>query len=145
MLQSADLTTIDRSFPVLEEGTCRVKLSKFDTKENRDKTGHLLIIDLVLQEPRKTDEGKLMNPGFKFQDMVSLVKTEKYNPLEKLADIQLAVYGEQRKGFSFGDYAGRDVVVRLSIEDDPTYGKRNRVRYIRRKDVVGQAAAVPTL
>lgn len=132
ILDNVDLAKVDRSFPILKEGAYVVEIAKFETKENKSKNGHNLYVTLKLTAPALTVDGKTMNAGFPINDLISLVRTEKYNPLEKLADIQLAALGKQQSGFRFGDYIGRKVTIRLKIEEDEEYGTKNRVaRYVK--------------
>lgn len=137
-LDNVDLTKIDRSFPCIVDGKYNFRIVKFATKENSKKTGHNLQVTLELQQDARTDDGKTLHKGFKMTDSFSLVKTERYNPLERLADIQLAAFGEQRKGFKFSDYIGLVITCATTIQDDPEFGKKNRFRYV--KKAAGQTA-----
>ena len=131
-LETVDLSTVDRSFPVIKDGSTVVFVfDKFEPKPNKAKTGHNLIITLKLESEAQSTDGKTLKAGFKVTDTLSLVQTDRYNPLEKLADIQLAALGKQQPGFKFSDYLGRKVTCRVTVDDDKEYGMRNRFRYIK--------------
>lgn len=139
-LDTIDLTKVDRSYPLLEEGTYSLRLAKFEAKPNSRKTGHNLQVtletttdvSLVTIGSDGTKNVKKTKPGWKVNDSFSLVQTDKYNPMERLADIQLACFGEQRKGFKSSEMVGLIITARVTIKDDPEFGRKNLFRYVKK-------------
>ena len=108
-----------------------LKISKFEVKENKKKTGSNLNIELKLTSPTETEDGKKLNVGYPVYDVVSLVKQDNYNPLERLAQLQEAAFGEKRKGFKTEELLGLDVMVRIKKESSEEFGDQNRIgRYL---------------
>lgn len=145
-LDSVDLTKVDRSQPVFKPTSVSVTITKMEvlpTKptEKNPTGGHRLSIHLALNEKAETVDGKWVEPNPAkpvIFDSVSLKQTEKFNPLERLADIQLATYGAQRQGFKPADYVGQTAVVKLKSEDSDDYGLQTRVvRWVPKKQVTG--------
>ena len=141
------MSTVDRSRQIIKAGPYEVRLTQIEVKETKptDKNpngGHRLAITTELCTKAETDDGKFVNPGFCIFDSVSLVSTDNYNPLERLADIQLATLGQQVKGFKPADYIGKTAIVRVKIEDSDDYGKQNRIaRWMVKKRPGAPAAA----
>lgn len=139
-LDNVDLTGIDRSRPIIKAGTYPVRITTIEVKETKPTAknpagGHRLAISLACETKVETDENVLLNPGFVLYDSISLSPTEKYNPLERLADIQLATAGVQTKGFKPADYIGQVALIKVKIEESDEYGKQNRVaRWVPKKD-----------
>jgi hypothetical protein len=144
-LDNIDLTSVDRSFPVIKEGTYAFELTKFETKKNKAKTGTNLIVHTKTLQEVETEDGRKLNAGFPIQTNVSLVPTDKYNPATTLADIQLCLLGEQRKGFKLSDYVGRKGVFKLKVEESTEYGRQHRVARWVKLAPVGGAGGLGTL
>lgn len=147
-LAEVDLTTIDRSRTILKEGQYPMTITSMEPKkvepnQKNPKGGHKLLIGLSLMTPTKDEEGKDIDIGkWVYFTQVSLTPTEKYNPLERLADIQLACFGAQRKGFNIPDYIGQQVVLKVKVEDSVEYGRQNRERWVPKKVAGAGTAAV---
>lgn len=152
-LANVDLTTIDRSRTILKDGQYPMRVvsmepKKVEPSQKNPKGGHRLQIGLSLMSPTKDEDGKDIDlEKFVYYTNVSLTPTEKYNPLERLADIQLACFGAQRKGFNIPDYLGQSVVLKVKVEDSVEYGKQNRERWVPKKGngPVGTASAAPAV
>lgn len=147
-LDNVDLTTIDRSRPVLKDGSYAVLIESIEVKntkptEKNPKAGHRLAIGLKMAQATKDEDGKDLDiEKFMLFDSVSLNPTKDYNPLERLADIQLACFGAQRKGFKPEDYIGQTALIKVKIEDSTEFGRQNRVsRWVPKKagSAVGSA------
>jgi hypothetical protein len=145
-LESVDLSQIDRSRKVFS-GTVTAQVKKMEvvaTKptEKNPRGGNRLSVTLGLEQRveglNENDEKVILEPGHVFFDSISLTPTDKYNPLERLADISLAATGVQATGFRMADYVGAVVTVKCKIEDSDEYGKQTRVsRWIPKKSVGG--------
>jgi hypothetical protein len=138
-LGDVDLSTIDRSRQIIKPGPYEVTVEAMETKETKPTEknpngGHRLSITVKLNTKAETVENKIVNPGFTLFDSVSLVSTENYNPLERLADIQLATLGTQTKGFVPANFIGKTAIVRVKVEDSDDFGQQNRIaRWIPKK------------
>lgn len=149
-LDNVDLTTLDRSRKVVKGGTYDVTIQKIEVKDTNPtaknpKKGKRIAITLALNTKAELNEGGgVVDPGFLIFDSISMTPTDKYNPLERLADIQLATYGAQKVGFKVPDYIGRRAMVKIKIEDSEDYGEQNRVtRWLPLKDpTANQQSAV---
>ena len=145
VLLNTDLTSVDRSTPLIKPGVYDVVIKTMEVKDGKKPDAKNLNISLALAQGAETQDGKTVNPGFMLFDLVSLTKTEKYNPAERLADIQLAAFGEQRPGFRIMDYIGKTVQVSVKIEDadeEAGYPAKNRVSRYRVKKAAGGLSAL---
>jgi len=143
-LNDIDLTTVDRSRPLIKNGTVATfVIEKMEVRDAKKEGNHNLNIELRMvtpEVPAEGDDGKTINAGYKVFDLVSLAKTDKYNPAEKLADIQLAVFGEQRKGFKIEEYLNQEVTLTIKVEQSGDYPAQNRVSRWRKKQATGGLA-----
>lgn len=131
-LDNLDLTSVRTDRPVVKEGTYAFDIKGFEAKMNSKNTGHNLNIALAGISEMPTNDGKSVSPGFVLFDLVSLVKTDKYNPAEKLAKIQEAVYGAKQNGFKTAEMVGQRVMLKVTIEDSEEFGQQNRVKWIKK-------------
>ena len=153
-LDNVDLTQIDRSKKVFA-GTVTATIKKMEVVETKPTVknpagGHRLSIHLALEHKveglNENDEKVMLEPGAMFFDSVSLQPTDKYNPLERLADIQLATLGQQVKGFNPNDYTGKSVILKCKIEDSDDFGKNTRVsRWVPKKAVGSHSPSAASL
>lgn len=132
---NADLSGVDTAFPVLAPAIITCVIAEMSRGETKEKKTPVLNIKLTTLHETKTESGEVKSAGFPLRDMVSLNTTEKYNPLQRLAQIREAVFGD--KAGAFGDpslYVGKEVTVRIKVDSDPEYGKQNRVAaYVRKQ------------
>lgn len=140
-LDTLDLTNTDTGFPIIPAGLYSVTVAEMKTEANKKGTGQNLKIKLTLDEPTTDLKGQLTNPGFPLFDLVSLVVSKddngqiKYDPKKRLAEFKEAVLGD-KAGASFNpleQYLGRQVTVRIKVEDSDEFGKQNRIqRYVKK-------------
>ena len=133
-LDTLDLSSIETGVPILPARIYSLQVDKVEVVENKKKTGHNLTIELSTVNTEEAEGGKVLNPGFKVFDLISLVKTDKYNPIEKLAAFKESATGSKSGNFNPPEqYIGAIVQVRLAIEDDKEYGRKNRInRYLKK-------------
>lgn len=125
---NADLTSVDTSFPVLEAGVISCVIAEMKEGETKENKKPVLNIKLTTAQPWKTTRGDEKPAGFPLNDMVSLSKTDKYDPRQRLAQIKEAVFGDKAGAFGQpAEYIGKPVTVRIKVENDEEYGPRNRV------------------
>ena len=139
-LSSVDLTTVQTALPILKKGTYEVVVAELSITENKAKTGNLLNIKFTLVNPAQDENGKEVHPGFPLFDRISLVRTfkedgvtVKYDPLQNLKRFREAVTGDKGGVFMpLEQYNGKKLGVRVDVEDDATFGRKNSVdKYIR--------------
>lgn len=142
-LDNLDLTSIDLNRALVKDGELvELQISKFEVKPNKakqanpqdPKAGDVLNITFTLSSPTVSTKGEVIYPPFEVYDVVSLVSTDKYNPLERLASIMLAATGAQGK-FVRADLLGQKLIARMKVEDEQNgFPAKNRIsRYIKKK------------
>ena len=139
-LDTLDLSNTKTGFPLVPAGLYTLVVSEITFAENSKKTGQNMKIKLALKEPTNDLEGNLVNAGFPLFDQVSLVQTKddagniKYDPRKRLAEFMEATLGHHNGNFNpTAQYIGMEVQARVKVEDDPEYGKSNRIaRYIKK-------------
>ena len=140
-LDALDLSTVQTALPVLPAGVYEVIVSELKFDENKAKTGKLLNIKLTLVNPCKSlpdDKGatREVNQGFPLFDRISAVRTfkddgieVKYDPLPRFAAFKEGVLGDKTGAFMpLEQYAGKKVGVRIAVEDDAEFGRKNVVK-----------------
>lgn len=134
-LFNADLGGVETAFPLLEAGSVPCIIAAMTQGETKEKKSPVLNIKLTTAVPWKTTKGETKNAGFPLLDMVSLTTTHaedgsvKYSPLQRLAQIKEAVFGDKSGPFgSPAMYVGKPVTVRIKIETNAEFGDRNRVQ-----------------
>lgn len=144
-LESLDMTTVQTALPVLKAGTYEVVVAELKFDENKAQTGKLLNIKLTLTTPAKAETGldgieRDVSPGFPIFDRISAVRTfkedgttVKYDPIPRFAAFKEGVTGSKTGAFMpIEQYIGKKVGVRLAVEDDEQFGRKNVVkRYIK--------------
>jgi hypothetical protein len=125
-LESTDLSTVERDFPVLCGGDYVAKIDKYEVKPNSKGTGHNLVWTFILQQKAKATNGRELNIGFPLTHWTSLVSTDHYNPLETLAAIQEAALGA-RGPFRPQELLGRSLIIRIKIKKDENDEDRARI------------------
>lgn len=134
-LAMTDLSSVETGYPVLPAGLYEVTVAEIKTEANKAQTGHNLKMKLTLVNGATDREGKPVNPGFPLFDLISLVKTEKYDPLPALARFREAATGTKSGAFMpLEQYMGATLIAQVKIESSTEYGDRNRiVRYTQKK------------
>ena len=140
-LNSLDLGTVQTALPILLAGVYEVLVAKLQFDENKAKTGKLLNIELTMINPTKDETGtREVNPGFPLFDRISAVRTYKedgttvkYDPMPRFAQFREAVLGDKAGAFMpVEQYIGKKVAVRIKVEDDSEFGRKNVVaRYVK--------------
>tara|TARA_R110000868_G_scaffold136214_6_gene349077 strand:- start:492 stop:1040 length:549 start_codon:yes stop_codon:yes gene_type:complete len=139
-LDTLDLTSTDTGFPVIPAGMYTATVRKVAYEPNKKGTGQNLKMELALTEPVADLTGRQLNPGWIIRDLVSLVVSRKedgsvkYDPRQRLAEFQEGVLGKKLTSFNpLEQYLEQQVTIRVKVEDDPEFGKSNRVqRYIKK-------------
>ena len=130
-LQSADLTQVSAVMPLIDDGVHEGEIIEIDTRENSKKTGHLLEMKIALTNPTPaTKEGIPceVNPGYPIFHSISLVRTEKYEPLEKIAELMQAALGtKEGSALPFEQFIGKTVTFRTKVELSDEWGDRARI------------------
>ncbi len=130
-----DFSNTETGFPLLVEGLYKLRVVEMSTKPQKSpKTGHNLHIKFALVEPGQDTKGNVINPGFPVLDLISLVKTERYDPKPQLARFMEAAKGDKSGAFNpLEQWIGAEVTVRLAIEKSEEYGDKNRIKlYIKK-------------
>lgn len=125
-LDAIDFKDVSTDYPVLAEGVYRVFVRSLQLKRNKKDTGNVLHVALSLTSPGKDRNDKDLLEGFTFTETVSTEQTEKYNPLPLLAKIMLCFTGSKGR-MPWKDMVDMKGDVRVKIEENETYGARNRV------------------
>lgn len=139
-LDTLDLTKVDTGFPIVPAGLYQATVAEIRAEPNNKGTGQNLKIKLTLNEPTNDLSGNPTNPGFPIFDLISLVESRddsgniKYDPRKRLAAFKEGVTGNKEGSFNpLEQYLGMTCTIRVKVEDDPEYGKSNRVnRYVKK-------------
>ena len=139
-LSTVDLNTVQTALPIVQKGVYEAIVAELKFDENKAKTGQLLNIKLTLTTTAKAEDGKELNAGFPIFDRISAVRTfkddgvtVKYDPLPRFAAFREGVTGSKAGAFMpIEQYIGRKVGIRLDVEDDAEFGRKNVVkRYVK--------------
>lgn len=129
-----DLTSVESSFPILPAGAYEVTIREMKTEPNKAGTGSNLKMKYSLNNPAVSREGKSVNAGYPVFDLISITKTEKYDPMPRLAQFKEAATGNKIGGFApIEQYIGCTMTVQLGVEESEQYGSKNTVkRYVKK-------------
>lgn len=130
MLSNLDLTKVERDFPLINDGDYRFAIKEITPEENKAQTGHNLVIKFVScgeLPARKGDSNINLAAGFPMTSWLSLVKTEKYDPLQNLADLQLAALGINKPGFDVNELIGKELILKIKTDKMADGAPRNTV------------------
>lgn len=128
VLGSVDLSTIDTSMPVLAPGQYEFEIAEMERAQSKTKEGTYLKIKLKLvTENVQTITDEHVNPGFPLLHMISLVRTDNYDPLKSIA-VFLDALGLRDQPFdqTFESYVGRTLVAKTKVDqerEDPNTGQ----------------------
>ena len=133
-LDSIDLSSVETAMPILPAGLYQARVATMTADQNKAGTGHILNIKLQLTQPQQDGKGNPTNPNFPLFDRISLVATEKYDPKPALARFMEGTLGHKNGKFMpLEQYIGQEVTVKVAIEDDAQYGRKNVVKgYIKK-------------
>lgn len=133
-LDSMDLTNVETGVPLIPEGLYEVSVLEAKTEPNKKKTGHNLSLKFGLTQPTTSLDGKAINPNFPLFTIISLVKTEKYDPRQNLAAFMECFKGTKAGNFlPVEQFIGMTGNVRVKIDDSPEFGKKNVIaRYVKK-------------
>jgi hypothetical protein len=137
-LDTFDLTNVDTNRPLLPEGLQRMRLVGFATKAQKAKgdepsLGKNLVVTLETVNQVTATNGRVLAPGFKHNETISLVQTDKYDPSQRLAQLQECFLGKKQPWCS-KDFYGREGDVHFTISRSLEFGDQNRANF-RRKQV----------
>jgi len=129
-----DLSSVESSFPILPGGMYEVTIAEMKTEANKAGTGSNLKMKYTLVNPATARDGKTVNAGFPLFDLISITKTEKYDPTQRLAQFKEAATGNKSGSFApIEQYIGMTMAIQLSVEESAEFGTSNRVkRYIKK-------------
>lgn len=127
-LNAVELTNVSTDFPTLKEGVYRVKIADIELVPNKAKTGKNLRLKLALESPGEFVDGHAAHPGFAFTETISVTETERYDFKPTLAKVALCFFGTKDSSIKWNEIRGRSGDVRLKIEEDEQFGRRNRVQ-----------------
>lgn len=129
-LDQLDLTSVDTSRPLFKpETTLKMRLDRMEVKPSKTagkEHQKNLYVTLKLEEAAQSEDGKTVHPGFTQTEVFGLTPSENFDPRENIARLQLCFSGVKGP-FKGSELVGKVGLVRMKIEDDPKYGKRNRV------------------
>ena len=133
-LQSLDLTNVETGMPVLREGLVGIEVLEAKIEPNKKGTGSNLNLKFGLTDPWEALDGKAINPGFPLFHTISLVQTEKYNPLQNLAAFKECVTGTKSGNFlPVEQYLNCTGSVRIKNETSEQYGTQTRIaRFVKK-------------
>lgn len=128
-LDSSDFSNVSTGVPLIKAGVHEVSVLEIKPEPNKAGTGHNLKIKLGLTNPTdKVDGTGQVNVGYPIYTNISLVATEKYKPKENLARFMECFLGVKNVPFNpLEQYIGQTGSVRIKIEEDEQYGKKNAV------------------
>lgn len=139
-LMNVDLTSVETSLPILVPGTYAFTVREAKIEENSKKTGNNMNFKFTLDnEAPGTLDGKsedssgnpvMCKPGMSLYYTISLVKTDKYDPLQKLAQFLEAVYGNRTTPIMpVESHVGQSLIVKTVVDGtvDGPFGVKHSV------------------
>lgn len=133
-----DLKKVDTTPPRLPAGLIPVQVSKSEIKQNKREDGYNWVVTFSTTEPLQDSKGeRTINPGYPLTAYLPLQPSD--NPkapdfregLAKLIDAAFGTSMEDRPTFNeelVGAIVGQELKLRISLEDDPTYGLSNNIK-----------------
>jgi hypothetical protein len=137
-----DLNGVDTASPVLEANSYVAEIAEVKVVENKAKTGNNLVVVFKTCSTATSVQGRAegksddVKPGWTLRQFMPLQQSE--NPdapdyRKQLAALQDAVEGttkDSRSQFNPYTYVGRQVLLRVTVKDDETYGLTNEIRKV---------------
>lgn len=133
LLDNLNLENVDTEYPVLKPGLYRMRIESIEAQLNKAETAHNLVVKLVLsQDNCQSDANEPISPGYKLTYYIGLKENPEkgYDPRKNLAQLQEAATGTKGQ-WNPAELIGREVFAKLVIEDNDTYGKSNKVSYLK--------------
>jgi len=123
-----DLLNVDTSAPLIKEGVYTAKFKELTVAANKKGTGDNLNIQLTLEDKAESVDGKTINPGFVLFDLISLAKTEKYEPAKRLKELQESA-NVVKSVFDTDDLLGKTCKIKVSVEKGTgEFSDKNRIK-----------------
>lgn len=116
-LMDLDLTSVQTVFPLIDPGLKTVRVAEISITPNRSGTGDNLKMKLVTTEAYRGSRGSEpveLQPGYAIMFTTSLVKTEKFNPLERLASIMDCFLGRRGSFMPIEQFLGAEGVIKVA-------------------------------
>lgn len=125
------LLEADTSKPLLSEGVYKVSVTNVRIEPNKAGTGNNLNIQLRLEQEGNSIRGDKVYPGFVLFDIISLTRTEKYDPAKRVALFQECFLGGREQPFNAEHMLGKTGMAKVSIQSSEGYPDKNSVRYLK--------------
>ena len=133
-LETADFTNVETGMPTIPKGLYEVEVLTATIDRNKKQTGSNANFKFGLTQPTTAEDGKAVNPGFPVFHVISLVKTDKYDPLQNIARFMECFTGTKSGKFlPVENFIGMKGNVRIDIDDNPEFGKRNIIKQLVKK------------
>jgi hypothetical protein len=136
---SEDLTDVDTSFPLIQEGPCDLEIKKVERKATKDGRGELLIITLALCAERETVKGDVVQKGFPITTRIPITPTAGYT--EDMIKRKVALFVQAAGGtrlFPLTQWTGLVLPCRITIRKERTdkttgefYEASNDVKFVK--------------
>lgn len=141
-----DLTQVRTAAPILKPAVIACILSKVLVEPNKKATGSNMNIELTTVNSVETIDGKVLSPGFKLFDTISLVRTFKedgttvsYDPVPRLVEMIEAITGTKDGSATprqmveqITGSVGQQIAARTKVEKSEEFGDKTRVaRYVK--------------
>lgn len=127
-----DLGSTDVSFPIAAPGLYKVNWTEYEIKDNKKGTGKNLVMKLITTGPITTNKGEPRD-SFSFTNIVSLEKTDKYDPNKNLSQIMDAVKGNHNGLFDPDSLLNQELTIRVKVENNEEFGDQNRVQFVKKE------------
>jgi hypothetical protein len=141
-LLSADMSNVDTSYPVLAKGLKELVIAEVKEVDNKAQTGKVLEVHLKTTLPDVNIQAKpgtdnVVQAGFPILHRIGLTPTDKYTIAmikRAIAIFKEAVFGDKNTPAQPADFAGRNVMAQVTIENSQEFGNQNRIsRFVPRK------------
>lgn len=119
VLGDIDLSGVDTTMPLLKNGAYEFTIGEM-SREQSDRTGGTyLLIQLKLAEEAEDIKGNPLSPGYPVRHIISLVASEKYDPIKNVAQFHEAL-GDKGMKFdpTFAQYTGQTIVAKTKVEPE---------------------------
>lgn len=133
-----DVASVDTSMPRLAPGPVAAVIDKAEVLENKQQTGHNLLVIFKTTEPVESTQGGVINPGYQLRKYYPLQQSANENAPDfkrDLAVLYKAAFGDNPPALteeSILQLIGQQVELVTKVTTDPEYGEQNEIRSIKR-------------
>lgn len=139
-----EMTEVDTSMPRLPKGEYLFGIKSGEIKENKEQTGHNLLVIFELRNAATGLNGEPISAGYQIRRYYPLQQSQKENAPDFRRDIAVlldAAYkvkdAKDRPKLNNETIAGlaqRNVVLSIKVKDDPAYGLVNEIGSVKSVD-----------